>query len=124
MSDNRPVFLNLTKMKFPVPAITSILHRISGVLMFLFLPLLFYLLSVSLKSSASFDAFFRLVGSASMKLILWVGLSAVIYHIFAGLRHLFMDFGFGETLQAGRVTAYAVIILGVVGAVIAGVWIW
>lgn len=124
MSDNRPVFLNLTKMKFPVPAITSILHRISGVLMFLFLPLLFYLLSVSLKSSASFDAFLSLVSSAPMKLILWAGLSAVIYHIFAGLRHLFMDFGFGETLQAGRVTAYAVIILGVVGAVIAGVWIW
>lgn len=124
MKDARPVFLDLTKMKFPVPAIASIFHRISGILMFLFLPLLFYLLSLSLKSPADFIIFLKFIKLTWVKLSLWVGLSAVIYHVLAGLRHIIMDFGFAETLKAGRVTAYAVIVLGFIGMVISGVWIW
>jgi len=58
------------------------------------------------------------------KLVTWLILSMLAYHIIAGIRHLLMDAGMGETLQAGRAGAYAVMVLGVIAAVILGVCIW
>ena len=58
------------------------------------------------------------------KLVVWLILSMLAYHIIAGVRHLLMDTGIGETLEAGRAGAYAVMVLGVVVAAILGVWIW
>jgi succinate dehydrogenase / fumarate reductase, cytochrome b subunit len=124
LNGTRPVFLNLTQLKFPPMAISSILHRLSGILLFLFVPLLLYMLSISIASPEGFARLIALQHSFGFQCCLWLGLSAVIYHILAGIRHIIMDFGFAESLKAARVTSMGVIVLGVLGAIIMGVWIW
>lgn len=120
----RPVFLDLTKMRFPVTAIVSIMHRISGVLLFLLLPLTFYLLGHSLASQASFDALRVSLTTPVLSFLVWVLLCSVSFHLFAGIRHLFMDCGIGESLRGARNSAYLIFVLEVVAMIAAGVWIW
>ncbi len=120
----RPVFLDLFKMRFPITAIISICHRISGVLLFLFLPLLIYLLGASIASEASFLHLKVWIHQPGIAFLIWLMLSASTFHFFAGIRHIIMDFGFFEHLNQARQTAYAVI--GLTGAcvVLIGVWLW
>jgi len=92
----RPVHLDLTRMTFPPMAIVSILHRISGVLLFLLLPFALYLLHHSLSSQDSFDQLQHQLHSPMMKLLSWILISSVAFHFFAGLRHMVMDCGIGE----------------------------
>ena len=124
MKSKRPVYISLTQYRFPVTAIASVLHRISGVLMFLTLPLFVYMLHESLSSPKRFAAMQGLIEHFGYKLWLWIGLSAVIYHLFAGIRHVIMDLGFGEGLTVSRATAYVVIILGVLATLYIGVQLW
>ena len=120
----RPINLNLFKFHFPIPAIVSILHRISGVILFLLLPLLLGLLSSSLVSADSFSALSDSMACPILKFFTWVILSALLFHVFAGIRHLLMDAGIGETLQISRITSFAVIVLSLVGIILLGVWLW
>lgn len=124
MKSERPVFISLTKYRFPITAISSILHRIAGVLMFLGLPLLMYMLHESLFSQQRFDMIGQFMRIGWVKFYFWVTLSAVFYHLFAGIRHLIMDCGFAESLRAARITALVVILLGVITTILVGVWIW
>lgn len=124
MNKQRPVNLDLTTMKFPPMAIASILHRISGVVIFLLLPLLLYLLDQSLESAEHFANTVVFLQTTVGKLLMWTTLTAVIYHLLAGIRHLAMDYGYGETLKGGRNTAITVIALSAVLSVLAGVWLW
>ena len=121
---SRPIHLNLMKMKFPPMAIVSILHRVSGVLLFLLLPLALYLLHTSLKSQMSFVGLHVFVAMPIVKFLLWALISAASFHFFAGIRHMVMDCGFGEQLKSARVTAYLIIALEVVAVVLSGVWLW
>ncbi|TQV77147.1 succinate dehydrogenase, cytochrome b556 subunit [Aliikangiella marina] len=123
MNKNRPVNLNLAAFSFPVTSISSIVHRITGVLLFLSIPFCLWALDQSLTP----DGFVKVKAVLSgvfAKIILWAILSMLAYHIIAGVRHLLMDAGIGETLEGGRAGAYAVIVLGVVVAALIGVWIW
>ncbi len=52
--------------------------------------------------------------------IIWIALTAVVFHLFAGLRHLTMDFGFGESKKVARITAYLVLIFSVIFSVLIG----
>lgn len=65
-----------------------------------------------------------LLSSFVAKFIIWSILSMLAYHIVAGIRHLFMDGGMGETLATARATSYGVIILGIIFSIILGVYIW
>lgn len=120
----RPVFLDLTKMRFPPTAIVSILHRISGVLLFLLLPFALYLLDHSLSSAAHFAALQQLLSQPIWAFVLWVLISAAAFHFFAGIRHLLMDCGWGEHLCTARMSAYLIIALTVVVMICVGVWLW
>ncbi len=120
----RPVFINLWRIKFPIPAIISILHRVSGVIIFLAMPILLYFLSQSLISQESFDHLASILIHPAVKIICWLIVAAVIYHTLAGIRHLFMDAGIGESLEAARTSAYLVIIISAVLILLAGVWLW
>ena len=111
-------------MQFPPMAIVSILHRISGVLLFLLLPLALYLLHRSLQSQISFAQLHAFLRMPLIKILLWMMLSAVGFHLLAGIRHLLMDCGLGEQLTSARISAYLIIILGVVVMVAAGGWLW
>ena len=122
--DNRPVNLNLFKFHFPIMAIVSVVHRITGVVIFLLIPLLLYTLHASLISLESFANLQKNLGHSFSKVIILAILACAIYHLFAGIRHLVMDLGWGEGKTVGRVTAWLVILLSIVAVVLLGVWLW
>lgn len=124
MKNKRPVNLNLTSFKYPATAIASILHRITGVVLFLSIPILLYLLCRSLASAASFSATHLLLQGFWWKLIVWGVLTAVYYHLFAGIRHIFMDLGWGEGLGLANGTAIVVIVLVIILSILTGFWLW
>lgn len=124
VKNNRPVNLALTKFHFPRMAIVSILHRITGVIIFLYLPVLLWLFQQSLTSADSFNSLQQLLHNPISKILLWVLLTSVMFHLLAGIRHMIMDLGFAESLKAGRATATIVLILAVILFILLGVWIW
>lgn len=123
-AEERPVNLNLFKFKFPIPAITSILHRLSGVILFLYIPWAMYLLHSSLLSHHSFHDVQYLLQNPWIRLLNWIFLSALALHFVAGIRHIIMDLGWFESVPAGTATAIIVIILSAILIILAGVWLW
>ncbi|AJD48012.1 succinate dehydrogenase, cytochrome b556 subunit [Isoalcanivorax pacificus W11-5] len=124
MNDKRPVNLDLTTIKFPVTALASITHRITGVAIFLALPILLWMLDRSLASPESFAQLKDLLATPIAKLVVWAMLAALIFHLVAGIKHLIMDLGIGESLEGGRRGATLVFIVSVVLILLAGVWVW
>jgi succinate dehydrogenase / fumarate reductase, cytochrome b subunit len=120
----RPVNLNLFTFHYPITAIASILHRISGVILFLFVPFLVWVLSLTLASPDDFSSVQHYLTLPVPKVLVWVFLSGLIYHLLAGMRHLVMDFGVGESLRGGRVGAWVVTIFSVILAILLGLWLW
>lgn len=124
VNSQRPVNLDLRTIKLPVTAYTSILHRISGVILFLGIAALLLALDVSLSSEEGFETVKGYLTSPLVKLVTWALLSALLYHLVAGVRHLIMDMGVGETLQGGKLGSQIVIAVSAVLILLAGVWIW
>ncbi|MBA4359778.1 MULTISPECIES: succinate dehydrogenase, cytochrome b556 subunit [Pseudomonas] len=124
MNSQRPVNLDLRTIKLPVTAYTSILHRISGIILFVSLAIMLYALDKSLDSEEGFGQVKACLTSPLAKLVIWGILSALLYHLVAGVRHLIMDMGIGESLEGGKLGSKIVIAVSVVVIVLAGVWIW
>lgn len=124
MQDNRPVNLDLTTIRLPITAISSILHRISGIFIFVGVAVLLWGLQQSLASEESFNQLKECMSSVFVKLVLWAILSGVIFHFVAGIKHLIMDLGIGETLEGGKNLSVAVFVVAAIGILLAGVWIW
>lgn len=120
----RPKNLNLLTIRFPLPAIVSILHRISGVVLFLMIPFLLWGLKLSLASAQDFDDVRQFMAYPLCKLIIWLLLSAFIYHFIAGIRHLLMDVGIGETLKGGRFSAKLTLLISAICILLLGRWLW
>jgi succinate dehydrogenase / fumarate reductase cytochrome b subunit len=120
----RPVNLDLTSFNFPLPAIISILHRITGVAMFIGVAFLLWALDRSLSGPAGFNQVTQILEGFFAKLIAWSIVSALLYHLVAGIKHLLMDLGIGETLESGVRNARLTLIISAVLILIAGVWIW
>jgi len=85
-SDSRPFFLNLLKIRLPVTGYISILHRISGLLMFLAIPLSVYLFDLSLQSSAGFNQVVDILNYPLLQFASLVLLWSIIHHLIAGIR--------------------------------------
>lgn len=111
MSRDRPVFLNPLKIRMPVTAVVSILHRISGMVLILMLPLFLWGLSQVVGSPEDYQDFIIYLQNPFLCFLYWGGITAFVYHLLAGLRHLIMDCGWCESLKLGRVTAYTVLVL-------------
>jgi len=124
VKSQRPVNLDLRTIKLPITAITSILHRISGIILFVGLAIMLYALSKSLGSEEGFADVKASLTSPLAKFIAWGLLSSLLYHLVAGIRHLIMDTGVGETLEGGKLGSKIVIAISLVLIVLAGVWIW
>lgn len=124
MKSKRPVNLDLTTYRFPRMAIVSILHRVSGVVLFLALPLLLWALHQSLESQQSFEALQQCLQSPLAIIVVWVILMAALFHLLAGVRHLLMDMGHFEGLTASKVTATVLLGLTLVLIILTGVWLW
>jgi succinate dehydrogenase / fumarate reductase cytochrome b subunit len=120
----RPVNLDLQTIHFPIAAIASILHRVSGVITFVAIGILLWLLSISLSSPEGFQTAAEMVDSFFVKFILWGILTALSYHIAGGVRHLIMDLGYFEELESGTNTAKIAIAVTIVLSVLAGVLVW
>ncbi|SMS00495.1 Succinate dehydrogenase cytochrome b556 subunit [Vibrio mangrovi] len=120
----RPVNLDLQTIHFPITAIASILHRVSGVITFVAIGILLWLLSVSISSPEGFQYASELVGGFFVKFVLWGILTALSYHIVGGVRHLIMDLGYFEELESGKQTAKISFAITVVLSLLAGVMVW
>ena len=124
VKSQRPVNLDLRTIKLPITAYTSILHRVSGVILFVGVAIMLLALDASLSSEEGFAEVEAYLNSPLAKLIVWGLLSALLYHLVAGIRHLIMDTGHGETLEGGKLGSKIVIAVSVVLIVLAGVWVW
>ena len=124
MTDKRPVNLDLGTINMPLPAIASITHRITGVILVAGVAVLLWLLDDSLASEEGFASMRALGDFFFCKLIVWGVLSALIYHCVAGVKHFIMDLGFGETLEGGITAAKIVMIVSAVLIVLVGACIW
>ncbi len=121
---NRPVNLDLRTIQFPATAIASILHRVSGVVLFVGIGILMPCLYYSLQSESDFFAIGNLLSMGVSKFILWGIITALIYHVVAGVRHLIMDLGFWETLESGTWSAHLGFVITIILSVATGVWLW
>ena len=83
-----------------------------------------YAMDKSLASEEGFGEVKACLTSPLAKLVIWGLLSALLYHLVAGVRHLIMDAGVGETLEGGKLGSKIVIAVSVVVIILAGVWIW
>jgi succinate dehydrogenase / fumarate reductase cytochrome b subunit len=124
MPTSRPKHLDLMQIRLPLPAFVSILHRVSGALLFLMLPVLLCLWGSSLESPQSFNLFKTWVAHPLTKLVLLGLLWAYLHHFCAGIRHLAMDLHMGLELQTARATSYAVLGVSLLLTLGIGVKLW
>lgn len=109
----------------PVTAIVSILHRITGIILFVGLAFLFYAFDLSLDSKEGFEQVVSTLQTNFLaKFIIWGVVSALMYHFVAGVKHLFMDLGYFEELESGRYAAKANLVIAAILVVAIGVWLW
>lgn len=120
----RPKFLALHQIRQPLPAIVSILHRISGAGLFLCLPLLLWLFDRSLGSPEAYETFLSVVGHPLVKLVLFGLLWAYLHHFCAGIRFLLLDVHVGGELPAARKSSVVVLVVSLVLTVAIGVAAW
>ena len=115
----RPVFLNLAQIKQPVGALTSIGHRLSGVLLAAGVPAVLYLLGRSLEGDAGFAQVAELLRQPWAKLLVVAMVWALAHHMLAGVRHMLTDIDVGSGLDAARRSAWAVNLAALAIAVLA-----
>lgn len=124
VNKKRPVNLDITTISLPVAGFVSFFHRISGIFLFAGMAVLLWMLDSSLDSQESFAAVRDVSASLIFKVILWAVLAALAYHTVAGIRHLIMDFGIGESLKGGQIGARIVLVISIILIALIGVWLW
>lgn len=121
---HRPKNLKLISIRLPVPALVSILHRATGALIFLLLPLLLWGLQLSLQSAESYRQLAEFAQASVVKLLLLFVLWAFLHHFLAGIRHLTLDMRIGLEIRQARRTSKLVLVGGVLLTLLIGVWWW
>lgn len=116
----RPVFLNLFKIHMPISAIVSILHRLSGIFLFIGFPLLLYIYSL-LPLAKEVSEF---CDQLWVQVILFGMISAFCYHLIAGIRHLIFDFGPWHSQEAASISAWIVMLLSTGMSIWAAYLMW
>jgi succinate dehydrogenase / fumarate reductase cytochrome b subunit len=111
-------------MRLPITAWASITHRASGIFIFAGMAVLLWALDDSLKSPESFAALQECLTSPLSKFVMWAIISGLIYHTVAGVKHLVMDMGIGESMEGGVRGVQIVVVVSVVLIAYAGFWIW
>jgi succinate dehydrogenase / fumarate reductase cytochrome b subunit len=124
MARSRPVYLNLFKIRLPLPGVVSIMHRASGALLFLLLPLLLYVLQLSLTSEQGFVEVQEWFGLPLVKLLLIGVIWGYLHHFCMGLRYLALDFDIGVDLPQARFSSKLVLVVSIAATIMIGVWLW
>jgi succinate dehydrogenase / fumarate reductase, cytochrome b subunit len=122
----RPKYYDLNLLNLPLPALVSIFHRITGIVMFLFLiPATLYLLQGTLKSESGFNFWKNVItGFPIVKLILLGFVWSFLHHFFAGIRYLLLDLHIGIDKVGARKSSILVFIAGLVTTIAFGARIW
>ena len=110
MTDNRPVYLNLIKIRLPLAGMVSFAHRISGALLFLFIPFSVYLLDLSVQSAESFAAVKQLLDQPLMLVVQLLVIWSIAHHFFAGIRFLLIDAEIGVEKSQARTGSWLVLL--------------
>ena len=124
MARPRPKYLNLVQIRLPVPGLVSILHRISGAALFLFIPFLLTLFEMSLESAQTYARFKAVFSHWAVKLIVIGLVWAYLHHLFAGVRHLALDLHYGDDLGPARAASWAVFAVALILTAVFGVLLW
>ena len=120
----RPKYLNLLQIRLPLPGLISIMHRVSGALLFLVLPLLLCGLQQSLTSADSFSTMQSAFSHWVVKLVA-IGLAwGYLHHLCAGLRHLALDLDIGTDLAATRLSSMFVLGVSLLSTVVVAALLW
>jgi len=116
-----PVYLDLFRIRFPVGAVTSFAHRISGVLLFIFLPFFIYLLDISLQGPQGYAQAIAILGNCWLRLASAVIAWSLFHHLLSGIRFLLIDIEAGVDLKQARTSAWLV---NFAGSVLTLVYLW
>ena len=122
---NRPKYYDLNLAHLPPPGLVSIFHRVSGALLFFpILPLLLYMLQVTLGSDQGFARWHEFFARPMVKLIALGVAWLYAHHFFAGMRYLLLDLHIGVAKAPSRTSAVVVLVLGAVTALFIGWRLW
>lgn len=125
MQKKRPKHLNLIKIKLPLPGVISIIHRVSGALLFFpGIPALLYGLQLALGSPQSHEELKALLQIPLVKLALMLPLWFFLHHCCAGIRYLALDLQYGIALEQARISSMLVLAAGIIFTLLIGAAIW
>lgn len=124
MAKPRPKYLNLIQIRLPFPGVVSILHRVTGAALFLFIPFLLTLFEMSLETAQTFARFKLVFSHWMIKLMLLGLLWAYLHHLCAGIKHLALDLHYGTELAAARMGSVLVVVVSVALTIAVGVIVW
>jgi succinate dehydrogenase / fumarate reductase, cytochrome b subunit len=123
MNKNRPKHLALHKIRLPLPGLVSILHRLSGILLFLSLPLLLWMLQASTRSIETYTQLIEILQYPASKIVLLGLLWAFFHHFCAGIRYLAIDLHIGSSLAQARASSKWVLGVSLLLTVLSGGWL-
>jgi succinate dehydrogenase / fumarate reductase cytochrome b subunit len=122
---NRPIFLDLTRIRQPITALISIAHRIAGIILFFTIPFAIYLLDLSVGSQRGFNRVQDILSHGAVKVAVICIFWALAHHIFAGMRLLFIDVGIGVEREEARHTAWVILVASAAALLMAvGIILW
>ena len=124
MKDRRPVNLDISTMKLPITAWASISHRLSGILTIPIFALFLWALQLSLESKESFQILQENFSAPLVKVAILLVLTVYTYHLLAGIKHLIMDLGYGETFEGGVIGAKLLFACTGISFILIGWWLW
>ncbi|CUT18085.1 MULTISPECIES: succinate dehydrogenase, cytochrome b556 subunit [Candidatus Ichthyocystis] len=116
--------LDISKYRLPIPGIVSILHRISGVFLFLAIPAVLFILEKTLRSPLSFASVTSYLRDPIFKILLVIVFWSFIHHILAGVRFLALDLHWGVTKYVSRLTSSIVFGTAVILTIMFSVWMF
>ncbi|MFT7654922.1 MAG: succinate dehydrogenase / fumarate reductase cytochrome b subunit [Limisphaerales bacterium] len=124
MQSNRPVNLNLFTINFPLAAIVSITHRVTGGMLFVGFGFGLYAMQMALGGSKGFAEAQVLMQTPLAKFILLGLLFVLTFHVVAGLKHLMLDFHIGDSLRASQIGSQVVCLLSIAITASLGALLW
>jgi len=120
----RPKNLDLTTVKMPVTATASILHRVSGIIVFIALAIFLILLNCSLSSAEDFQRVQGYFDLFIVEFVFWGSLTGLAYHAVFGIRHMIQDLGYWEEMDSSSLSAKVGFVITAALSVLAGILVW
>ncbi|MBT8128142.1 MAG: succinate dehydrogenase, cytochrome b556 subunit [Gammaproteobacteria bacterium] len=123
MTDSRPVYLNLFKIRLPITGVVSFAHRVSGFLLFLAIPFSIYIIDLTLASESGFERAMQMIKHPLMQAILLLLVWSFVHHLLAGIRYLALDFDLGIEKNSSKISAMIVLVseISIIAAYIWGI---